>query len=197
MRRVPFCTCMPGGNDPKSKHCTSKGRTRKKATLHVVRRVMIAVMLATSVTSRAGDPQIFDGKVNQSTVQDTICRGDYVADVMPSFNILMQRKLELLKETGIDAKMAPRFALGSRLPVLLGGAPDAPANVELRPWGGPDGARRKRRLTVVLRRCVCEGKIPLRQAQTIILGNWDTKYPHLWSRQCDAFTEPTDSRANM
>jgi hypothetical protein len=197
MRRVPSRTCMPGGNDPKSKRCTSKGRACKKATLHVVRMVITAAMIATSVTSRAEDTQILDGKVKQSTVQDTICRSDYLTDVMPSFNILMQRKLELLEETGIDAKMGPRFALGSRVPVLLGGAPDAPANAELRPWGGPDGARRKRRLTVVLKRCVCEGKISLRQAQKIILGNWDTKYPHLWSRQCDSFTEPTDSRADM
>lgn len=183
--------------DPEVKRSASNGRTCRKVALHVVCMVMTTAMIATSVTSRAEDIRILDDKVKQSTVQDTICRDDYIEGVMPSFHTLMDRKLELLKETGIDVTMAHRFALGSRVPVLLGGAPDAPGNAELRPWGGPDGARRKRRITVMLRWCVCEGKVPLRQAQKIILGNWEKKFPHLWSRQCDSFTEPTDSPAGM
>ena len=50
------------------------------------------------------------------------------------------------------------------MPVLLGGSPSSPANLDLRRWEGRAGQRRKERLAVYLKRCVCTGDITLKGA---------------------------------
>jgi hypothetical protein len=71
------------------------------------------------------------------------------------------------------------------LPSRLCGSPDAPTNLDLLPWAGQQGERRKARAAVMLKRCVCEGKLSLAQAQAAILGNWSVVYSGFAQTSCD------------
>jgi hypothetical protein len=134
----------------------------------------------------AQDTAMLDGRVTQQSIAGTICRPDYVDAVSPSFDVLMGHKNRLLAERGISAADGANYALDRRVPVLLGGSPDAPANLDLLPWAGGQGERRKARFVVHLKRCVCEGKMSLSDAQASILGNWSAAYPGFGRASCDA-----------
>ncbi|SAL55731.1 hypothetical protein AWB67_02496 [Caballeronia terrestris] len=125
-----------------------------------------------------------DPRISQTTIVDTICVPGYVDRVSPSFDVQMRQKERLLKQRGVDAAVASEFALDHRMPVLLGGLPSAAANLDLRPWEGRSGQRRKERLTVFLKRCVCTGDMTLAQAQAAIAGDWPNRYPNLSSLTC-------------
>lgn len=125
-----------------------------------------------------------DSRVTQSTIGKTICHRDYLAKVMPSVDVRILRKEQLLARRAITPKSAALYALTYRVPVLLGGSPDAPENLDLIPWAGPDGERRKRRFTVLLNRCVCAGELPLTKAQAALSGSWANRYSNLWMLKC-------------
>jgi hypothetical protein len=91
----------------------------------------------------------------------------------------------MLAERGMDAEDGFGLALDRRVPIVLGGSPDAPANLDLLPWAGKRGERRKARAAVMLKRCVCEGKLSLAQAQAAIVGNWSMVYSGFGHRSCD------------
>ncbi len=125
-----------------------------------------------------------DTRVSQQTIKTTICRRGHLAEVMPSFDEQMRLKAGLLEQRNIPAESATAYALDFRMPVLLGGAPDTPENIDLIPWEGEHGERRKRRFAVFLRHCVCAGAVPLTRAQKAISGDWPNQYPNLWSLTC-------------
>jgi len=133
----------------------------------------------------AQDADMLDGRVTQQSIADTICRPDYADTVSPPLDVMMQHKSHLLAERGIDADDATSYALDRRVPVLLGGSPDAPTNLDLLPWAGTSGERRKARFVVHLKRCVCEGKISLSDAQSAIVGNWSAVYAGFGRDSCD------------
>jgi hypothetical protein len=128
---------------------------------------------------------MLDERVTQQSIADTICRPDYVDAVSPPVDVMMEHKQRLLAERGIGADEGTDYALDRRVPVLLGGLPDAPANLDLLPWAGTRGERRKARFVVHLKRCVCEGKLSLSDAQAAILGNWSAAYAGFGRDSCD------------
>ncbi|SAK89795.1 hypothetical protein AWB75_06223 [Caballeronia catudaia] len=126
-----------------------------------------------------------DTRVTQTSIVDTICVPGYVDRVLPSFEVQMRQKERLLKQRSIDASFASEYALDHRMPILLGGSPNSPANLDLRRWEGRAGQRRKERLAVYLKRCVCTGDMTLKDAQTAIAGDWPNRYPNLSSMSCN------------
>lgn len=142
-------------------------------------------------SSRAQRPDWLDPHVTQSTIVETICVPGYVDRVLPSFETQMRQKEKLLKQRGIDASFASEYALDHRMPVLLGSLPNAPANLDLRRWEGRAGQRRKERLAVYLKRCVCTGDMTLKDAQSTMSGDWPNRYPNLSSMTCGAFSGPS------
>jgi hypothetical protein len=144
------------------------------------------VLVAHGAHAQTPRSELLDPRVNQSTIVDTICRPGYADDVLPPFDTLMRQKDQLIKQRHIDPASASEYALDHRMPVLLGGSPTAVANVDLRRWDGHAGQRRKERLVVFLKRCVCTGDMPLAQAQTAITGDWSSRYPNLSSMTCSA-----------
>ena len=133
----------------------------------------------------AQDSGMLDERVTQQSVAETICRPGYADTVAPPFDELMARKDHMLAARGIDADDGVAFALDRRVPIVLGGSPDAPANLDLLPWAGQQGERRKARAAVMLKRCVCEGKLSLAQAQAAIVGNWSMIYSGFGQTSCD------------
>ncbi len=134
---------------------------------------------------RAQDADMLDERVTQQSVGETICRTGYADTVAPPFGELMAHKNRLLAERGIEADNGTAFAIDRRVPVVLGGSPNAPANLDLLPWAGQQGERRKARAAVMLKRCVCEGKLSLAEAQAAIVGNWSVVYSGFSQTSCD------------
>lgn len=132
----------------------------------------------------AQDASMLDERVTQQTIADTICKPGYADTVSPPFDDLMAHKDRLLSERGIDPDHGTRYALDRRVPIVLGGSPDAPDNLDLLPWGGHRGERRKELLTAKLKRCVCEGRMSLSDAQAAIAGNWSAHYAGFGSAPC-------------
>jgi hypothetical protein len=97
----------------------------------------------------------------------------------------MAKKDQMLAERGIDADDGVAFALDRRVPLVLGGSPAAPTNLDLLPWAGREGERRKARAAVMLKRCVCEGKLSLEAAQAAIVGKWSAIYSGFGQTSCD------------
>ena len=155
-----------------------------------VARIGMVVVFGAVAGLRAGhaatqSAAILDERVTQQSIADTICRPDYVDAVSPPFDVMMEHKQRLLAERGIGVDEGTDYALDRRVPVLLGGSPDAPANLDLLPWAGTRGERRKARFVVHLKRCVCEGKLSLSDAQAAIVGNWSAAYAGFGRDSCD------------
>ncbi len=127
---------------------------------------------------------MLDERVTQQNIAATICRPGYADMVSPPFDDMMEHKNRLLAERGIDREHGTRYALDRRVPVVLGGSPDAPDNLDLLPWGGHKGERRKELLTAKLKRCVCEGRMSLGDAQAAIAGNWSAHDGGFGSAPC-------------
>lgn len=128
---------------------------------------------------------MLDQRVTQQSITDTICRPGYASAVAPPFHDRMAQKDRLLAARGIEGDDALAFALDRHVPIVLGGSPDASANLDLLPWAGQQGERRKARAAVMLKRCVCEGKLSLAEAQAAIVGNWSEIYSGFGQTSCD------------
>jgi hypothetical protein len=168
--------------------CAFKRAYRRDAAR--VARIGIVVLFGAVAGLRVGQsaaqsPAMLDERVTQQSIADTICRPDYADAVSPPFDVMMEHKKRLLAERGIGADDGTNYALDRRMPVLLGGSPDAPANLDLLPWAGARGERRKARFAVHLKRCVCEGKLSLSDAQGAIVGNWSAAYAGFGRDSCD------------
>ncbi|MEM5329529.1 hypothetical protein VSR34_23465 [Paraburkholderia sp. JHI2823] len=162
--------------------------------MRVLRLALVA--LATGGAAQivfAQDPGLLDARVTQESVAETICRQGYADTVAPPFDQTMAQKARMLAARGIDADDGVGYALDRRVPIVLGGSPDATANFDLLPWGGHAGARRRSLLTVRLKRCVCAGRMTLAQAQAAITGNWVREYDRLTRMDCGGAADETTS----
>jgi hypothetical protein len=166
------------------RHAAHSRRLLARARCGVLAVVSSVALAGQAAAPSSGHAEWLDPRVMQSTIVDTICVPGYVERVSPSFDAQMRQKEKLLKQRGIDRGSAPDYALDHRMPVLLGGSPNGAANLDLRPWDGHDGQRRKERLAVFLKRCVCTGDMTLANAQNAISGNWADRYPNLSSLSC-------------
>lgn len=144
----------------------------------------VLMQLPCAAFSYAAQPALTDARVTQETVTSTICHRGHISHVLPSIDEQIRFKDILLEQRGIDPSTAADYALDFRLPVLLGGSPDALENRDILPWEGDAGERRKRRLSVFLRHCVCSGELSLMRAQTAIPGDWSHQYSNLWALTC-------------
>lgn len=169
---------------------SDRSATRAAGVARMTRtRAIMLVAVATGLhlhvaTAFAQDPSMLDDRVTQRTVAETICKPGYADTVAPPFDDQMAHKDRLLAERGIDPDHGTRYALDRRVPIVLGGSPDAPDNLDLLPWGGHRGERRKELLTAKLKRCVCEGRMSLSEAQSAIAGNWSAHYSGFGSAPC-------------
>jgi len=128
---------------------------------------------------------MLDERVTQQSVADTICKPGYADTVSPPVDEMLAHKNRLLAQRGIDADDSTEYALDRRVPIVLGGSPDATSNFDLLPWGGHRGERRKELLAAKLKRCVCAGKMSLSAAQAAIAGDWPAQYARLRRAPCE------------
>jgi hypothetical protein len=169
---------------------STRGRGRRAARLGRTMRIALLSGIVAVLAFRVGqvwaqDSAMLDERVTQESVGETICRPGYADTVAPPFDELMAHKDRMLAARGIDADNGSAFALDRRVPIVLGGSPNAPSNLDLLPWAGQQGERRKARAAVMLKRCVCEGKLSLAEAQAAIVGNWSVVYSGFSQTSCD------------
>ena len=110
--------------------------------------------------------------VRQETIQQTICVPGYAASVRPPTSYTNGVKAKLLREAGRLPTAAPDYELDHRVPLALGGHPRNLKNLELQPWEGEDGAKKKDRLERKLQSLVCAEKVALRDAQRTMYYDW-------------------------
>jgi hypothetical protein len=132
---------------------------------------MIAANLAYAVGAINAD-------VTQSNIQQTICVPGYTKSIRPSTGYTNGVKRKLLRESGIDEAPISEYELDHIIPLAVGGHPRKLANLQLQPWEGHDGAKRKDRIEVKLQCLVCAGQVLLTDAQNEIAEGapW-TKFP--------------------
>ena len=114
--------------------------------------------------------------VRQETIQQTICVPGYAASVLPSTSYTTGVKAKLLRERGQDLSAASSYELDHRVPLALGGHPQNLRNLELQPWEGEAGAKKKDRLERRLQVLVCGGKVGLQAAQQAMYFDWQAAY---------------------
>lgn len=125
---------------------------------------------------RAVPPEALNPDVRQETIHQTICVPGYTATVRPSTTYTNGVKAKLLRETGRPPAAASDFELDHRVPLALGGHPRNLNNLELQPWEGEDGAKKKDRLERKLQVLVCGGKVNLQAAQHTMYFDWQAAY---------------------
>ncbi len=106
-----------------------------------------------------------DPSVTQGNIQKTICVSGYTKRVRPPTSYTNPIKIQLLAMAGIDASHASEYELDHIIPLAVGGAPRAVENLQLQPWEGTDGAKRKDRIEFKLQCLVCSGQVTLTAAQ--------------------------------
>ena len=163
----------------------SHHRDHRRSRQRVATVWLLLALSAGSVPVYAQKAELLDPRVTQATIVDTICRPGYADDVLPPFDTLQRQKEQLLVQRHVDPKTASDYALDHRMPILLGGSPSAAANLDIRRWDGRAGQRRKERLAVFLKRCVCTGDMPLAAAQAAMSGDWPSRFRNLSSPTCN------------
>ena len=114
--------------------------------------------------------------VTQANIQQTICLPGYTKTVRPNSTYTNGVKRKLLLESGIDESHMAEYELDHIIPLAVGGHPRKAANLQLQPWDGEDGAKRKDRIEVKLQCLVCTEQVSLGDAQREIADNWQAAY---------------------
>lgn len=110
--------------------------------------------------------------VREDTIQQTICVPGYAASVRPASSYTNGVKAKLLRDRGLPALSAADYELDHRVPLALGGHPRSLVNLELQPWDGESGAKKKDHLERKLQRLVCSGKLRLKAARRAVYFDW-------------------------
>jgi hypothetical protein len=118
-------------------------------------------------------PGATDPRVTQANIDTTICRAGYTKTVRPPEHVTAAIKRERMDAYGAgDAPSS--YELDHLIPLELGGAPAAVANLWPEPLNGGDGAHTKDQVENALHRRVCAHVLSLAVAQREIATDWRT-----------------------
>ncbi len=119
------------------------------------------------------DPRCTPGAVNpavtQATIAHTICMSGYSATIRPSESITEPEKLASMAAYGYADRSPSDFEYDHLVSLELGGAVNDPRNLWPESGASPNP---KDAIENALHRMVCDGQMPLAQAQHIIATNW-------------------------
>jgi hypothetical protein len=126
-----------------------------------------------ALTSGAVDP-----RVRQTNIDQTICVPGWGKSDRPPERYTEQIKRRQIEEYGYTNHYLSSYEEDHLIPLELGGSPTDPKNLWPEPHVAPGGwgSRRKDSLEDLLHRLVCEGRVPLAEAQQAIARNWVAAY---------------------
>lgn len=129
-----------------------------------------AALFVVAVYSAAiADPLPLNPAVTPGTINHTICVHGWTKTVRPPVSYTGSIKRRMMAEIGVPPEGEEDITLDHKIPIVLGGSPDMPANFMLQP---DDESKDKDRVEVCLARMVCAGKATLAEAQNAIWANW-------------------------
>ena len=128
------------------------------------------------------DPRLTPGAINpavtEETMDVTICIRGWTRTIRPPADYTEALKRRQIREYGYGDRRLRSYEEDHLIPLDVGGSPDDPRNLWPEPRQAADGwnADRKDPLEAVLVRLVCEGRVPLRDAQRAMATNWIEAY---------------------
>jgi excalibur calcium-binding domain-containing protein len=119
------------------------------------------------------DPHCTPGALNpavkQSTIDQTICVSGYTKTIRPSASVTDREKLASMAAYGDGGRSPHDFEYDHLVSLELGGAVNDPRNLWPEPGASPNP---KDSVEGHLHSLVCDGQMPLAQAQHIIATGW-------------------------
>ena len=120
-------------------------------------------------------PGVLSAAVEQSNLEDTICKSGYTKTVRPKTGYTTPLERDLIKTYGLRGTPQD-YELDHLIPLELGGNPPDVRNLWPEPYEPRPGAHEKDRLENYLKRQVCAGAMTLAAAQKAISSNWVEAY---------------------
>ena len=123
-------------------------------------------------------PGAIDPRVTEANIEGTICAPGYTQRVRPPEDVSYRLKRELMAAYGHQGERLRYYELDHLIPLELGGAPLARANLWVEPRYTRNGwnAARKDELERALNELVCAHRLDLATAQRDIAANWIAAY---------------------
>ena len=110
--------------------------------------------------------------VTQDNIKQTICVPGWSAKARPPVSYTNRVKI---KKVGVLDNLK-NYELDHLINLSCGGHPTDLNNLWVQPWNGRYGAKAKDKLEQQLHKEVCNGKITLKECQSIFSGNWQKEY---------------------
>jgi hypothetical protein len=120
-------------------------------------------------------PGAINPLVNQGNIASTICVSGWTKTVRPPTSYTNKIKRTLMLTLHLPGKAAD-YELDHEMSIEDGGDPSSLANLWMQTYAGPYGARTKDKLETLLKRLVCNGTIPLAEAQHELMFDWIEAY---------------------
>ncbi len=145
---------------------------------------LLATLLAFAVTQALAydvpnvdtTPGATNPVVTQKNIHKNICVSGWTKHVRPPISYTNYWKTQLMRVYGVGHDKPQDFELDHLIPLELGGAPRDRKNLWPQPWVGPWNAHMKDELENKLHKLVCEGTLPLHDAQEAIRSDWKGAY---------------------
>ncbi len=117
-------------------------------------------------------PGVIDNRVNQSNLQRTICKSGYTATVRPPVFYTDRIKLERMAAYGLKGNPKD-YELDHLIALEAGGNSTDIKNLWPEPYTGDMNAYHKDTVENRLHKEVCNGTMPLADAQKTLATNWE------------------------
>lgn len=145
--------------------------------------VSLLALLFTASAAFAGDlpdphitPGAVDPGITQQNIRSTVCVKGYTKTVRPPAYFTNKLKKTQIREYGY-ADTDPRdYEEDHLIPLNIGGKPDSPQNLWPQPRNSEWAAAKKDELEFKLYKLVCDGKVPLADAQHAYTSDWIRAY---------------------
>jgi hypothetical protein len=121
-------------------------------------------------------PGALNPDVTQDTIYSTICVPGYSARVRPPTSYTSPLERQMLVDYGQLGASPADYELDHLISLELGGSPRDPANLWPEPYAGVGNARQKDVVENYLHAQVCNGALPLSEAQRLIATDWLSVY---------------------
>jgi len=121
-------------------------------------------------------PGTIDPYVTPQNLHSTVCVKGYTASVRPDKRVTNRLKREQIRQYRYADTNPQNYEQDHLIPLSIGGSPSDPQNLWPQPRKGEWGAEQKNDLEFVVYKLVCQGKLPLAEAQQRIARNWIEAY---------------------
>jgi hypothetical protein len=151
-----------------------------KLRLLALSALLIGLGISGAIAGNLPDPGRTPGwpnpNVTPDNIKQTICKSGWTKTIRPPVSYTNQLKGQQIVEYGFKDKNLAHYEEDHLISLQLGGDPKDPRNLWPESYAGSCGARVKDVIESKLKRLVCAGEIPLRDAQRMIANNWIEAY---------------------